>query len=375
MLLPGTVPTVEKADTRWMRRALRLANRGRGQTSPNPPVGAVVVDGTGRLAGEGWHEGPGMPHAEALALQRAGDRARGGTLYLTLEPCTHHRRTPPCAPVVIGSGLRRVVVATIDPDPEERGAGIDVLRAAGVDVEQGVLEDDARSLIGGFASLVTDGRPLVTLKLASSLDGRVAAADGSSRWVSGPSARRDVHRLRGWSDAVLVGIGTVLADDPRLTCRLRGFKGKQPLRVVLDSTGRLPLEAAVTDREATTLVCTTSKATDDAIAALRGKGVEVQRFPSREGRVDLPAVLDELGRRELADVLVEGGPTVAGELVDLGLVDRFVFYLAPKLLGQVGLTSIAGVVVPNIADAPELTITGVRRVGADVKIQARPRRT
>lgn len=359
-------------DRSFMRRAIRLAARGRGSTAPNPPVGAVVV-AEGSVVGEGWHAEPGSAHAEVLALDAAGDRARDATLYLTLEPCTHEGRTPPCAPRVIASGVARVVVAAEDPNPRERGAGIEALRAAGIDVTVGVAEGEARPLIEPFAKHVTTGRPLVTVKLATSLDGRAAAADGSSRWITGTTARRDVHRLRGWADAVMVGVGTVVADDPRLTARLRGFEGTQPLRVVLDSTGRLPLGAAVLDGEAPTLVFTTPKAPDEAVAAIAARGAEVVRVPSRDGRVDVATALADLGARGLCDVLVEGGPTLAGELIERSLADRFVFYLAPKLLGQVGLSAIAGLVVPNIADARELTIDSIHRVGADLKIEARPR--
>lgn len=364
--------TRPSGDLTFMARALRLAERGRGKTAPNPPVGAVIVR-DGEVVAEGWHRGPGMPHAEVEAFATAGDRARGGTLYVTLAPCTHAGRTPACLPAVIGSGVTRVVIATADPNPREESGSVDALLAAGIEVTVGVMETEARALIGGFTRWVRSGRPAVTVKIASSLDGRVAAADGSSRWVTGPAARRDAHRLRGWSNAVMVGIGTVLADDPALTCRLRGYDGPQPLRVVLDSAARLPVASTVLDGTAPTLVAVTQKAADVAVETLRAAGAEVVRFPSREGRVDVAAVLDELGRRGVCDLLVEGGPTVTGELVERRLVDRYIFYIAPKLLGQVGLSAIAGVIAPNIADARELTITSVRRMGSDVKIEAKPR--
>jgi len=355
-----------------MRRALRLAQRGLGSTRPNPPVGAVIVSGD-EVVGEGWHRRAGGPHAEIEALTAAGDRARGATVYLTLEPCTRHGRTPPCAPRLIEAGIARAVIAAKDPSPEERGAGVAALTAAGIEVEFGVCQDDAAALIGGFERWVATRRPRVTLKAALSLDGKVAAADGSSRWVSGPASRRDAHRLRGASDAVMAGIGTVLADDPRLTCRLRGYTGAQPTRVVLDSTCRTPLDAAVLDGTAPAVIFTTSKPTTEAEHALRERGAEVVRVGTRDGRVDVGNVLDVLGERGMLEVLVEGGPTVAGELVDRGLVDRFVFYLAPKLLGHASLDALAGLVVPNIADARELTITSVRRLGEDVRIEGKPR--
>lgn len=355
-----------------MRRALRLAERGRGITSPNPPVGAVVVR-EGRVIAEGWHRGPGQPHAEVEALNAAGERARGATLYVTLAPCTREGRTSACLPRVLEAGVAHVVVATPDPNPAEGEGSIPALRTAGVEVTVGVLEDDARALIGGFAKWITTGIPRVTLKVAMSLDGRAAAADGSSKWVTGPGARRDGHRLRGWSGAVLAGVGTVAADDPELTCRLRGYAGAQPLRVVLDSTARTPLGAAVLRGGTSTLIAASAKATEEAVAALRARGAEVQSFPLRDGKVDLAAVLEELGRRQITDVLVEGGPTVAGDLVERNLLDRYVFYVAPKMLGHLGLSAIAGLVVTNVAEARELTITGVHRVGADIKVEARPR--
>lgn len=355
-----------------MRRALRFAARGRGATSPNPPVGALVV-ADGEPVGAGWHRGPGQAHAEVEALAHAGDRARGATLYLTLEPCTHQGRTPACAPAVIASGVARVVIATLDPNPAESGAGVEALTDAGIEVNVGVLGEDARSLIAGYARHIVSGLPLVTLKIAQSLDGRVAAVDGTSRWITGPAARRDAHRLRAAADAVVVGVGTVVADDPELTCRLRGFEGPHATRVVLDSTGRIPLNAKVLNSPQPTMVIVTQKATDEALAPIADRGAEVLRVPSRDGRVDLTAVIAELGRRGMCDVLVEGGPTVSGDLVEHGLVDRLVFYVAPKLIGAVGLSGIAGVVAPNIADARELTITGVRRVGADIRIDAKPR--
>ena len=355
-----------------MRRALRLAEQGRGRTAPNPPVGAIVVS-DGEVVGEGWHQGAGRAHAETDALDAAGERARGATIFVTLEPCTHQGRTPPCAPRLVESGIARAVIATTDPNPNESGAGVRALRDAGVEVTTGVLEQEARALIQGFTKWIRTKTPLVTVKIASTHDGRVAAADGSSKWVTGLASRRDAHRMRAWSNAVVVGVGTVLADDPALTCRLRGYAGPQPLRVVIDSAIRTPPTACVLDQKAPTLIATTAKASDEAVRAISDHGAEVVRLPAREGRVDLVALLQELGARGLTDVLVEGGPTVIGDLVERRLVDRYMFYIAPKLLGQVGLSAISGLVAPNIADARELTITSVRRTGADVKIEARPR--
>lgn len=364
---------ISRVDLGHMRRALSLAERGRGSTSPNPPVGAVVARGDAVL-GEGWHRGPGTPHAEIEALAAAGEGARGATLYVTLEPCTLEGRTPACVPRVIDSGLARVVVGTPDPNPKVDGGGIRALADAGLEVSVGIAGAEAARLVQGFAKHIRTGLPLVTVKLAETLDGRVAAADGSSRWVSGPTARRDVHRLRAASDAVLVGIGTVLADDPQLTCRLRGYRGRQPLRVVLDSAGRIPLAAAVLAGQAPTLIVTTEKAPDETVAAIRERGADVVRLLAREGRVDLFALLEELGRRGVVEAMMEGGPTLIGDAVERGLVDRYVIYLAPKLLGPNGVPAVGALVAPTIRDARDLTITGVRRAGADLRIEAQPRR-
>jgi diaminohydroxyphosphoribosylaminopyrimidine deaminase/5-amino-6-(5-phosphoribosylamino)uracil reductase len=364
---------MDRTDVKWMRQALRLAERGRGRTSPNPPVGAVLVK-DGKVVGQGWHKGPGLPHAEIEAIAEAKDRAQGATLYVTLEPCTHTGRTPPCAPAVIGSGVHRTVIATTDPNPIVDGAGVQALEAAGVQTTLGVLENEAKRLIQPFAKHVTTGRPYVTVKAAVTLDGRVAAADGSSRWITGPTARRDAHRMRASVDAVLVGVGTVVADDPQLTVRLRGYGGRQPLRVVLDGSARTPLDARILEHSAPTLVAVTEKAPEDAIAALRGTGAEVVEFPSSDGRVDLGAVIAELGRRGLLEVMIEGGPTVLGDAVERGLVDRYVVYVSPKLLGDAGLGMLAGIVVPHIDQARELQFVSVRHVGADLKVEAYPRR-
>ncbi len=365
---------MQQKDTALMRRALRLAERGHGRTSPNPPVGAVVVSADGRVVGTGWHKGPGLPHAEIEALEEAGGAAQGGTLYVTLEPCTIEGRTPPCAPAVVAAGVARVVVGCADPNPRVDGAGLDALAGAGIEVETGVLEGDAKRLIQAFAKHVRTGRPFVTAKAAISLDGRVAAADGSSRWITGKTARRDVHRLRAHCDAVLVGVGTVVADDPLLTVRLRGYTEAQPLRVVLDPSGRTPPAARVLNHDAPTLVVVTDKAPSDATDALRASGAEVLELPARDGRADFAAVLDELGRRGVMEVLIEGGPTVLGDAFERGLVDRTIAYIAPKLLGEAGPGMLAGVVVPNIDQARELQFVSVRRIGADLKIEAYPRR-
>ena len=365
-------PMAATTDTTWMRRAIRLAERGRGLASPNPPVGAVIVR-EGKAISQGFHRGPGTAHAEIEAIREAGDATRGATLYVTLEPCTHQGRTPPCAPEVIAAGFARVVIGTTDPNPLVDGRGEVALQQAGIEVESGVLHAESERLIQSFSKFIRTGRPFVTAKIAVSLDGRAAAADGSSQWITGPTARRDAHRMRASADAVLVGVGTVLHDDPQLTVRLRGYRGRQPLRIVLDSSCRTPVDAAILGDEAPTLIVVTDKATREVEETLRSRGVEVLRLPARDGRVDLNAVLETLGHRGVTDLLIEGGPTVIGDVVERSLADRYVFYVAPKLLGSGGPGAVAALVAPTISDARELRVESVRHIGADLKIEAYPR--
>ncbi len=367
---------VSPDDERFMARALELARRGLGLASPNPMVGAVVVS-DGEVLGEGWHEGPGTDHAEVIALRRAGERARDATLYVTLEPCSHQGRTPPCAPQVIGAAVARVVVATGDPNPVVDGRGLATLRDAGVAVDVGVAREEGRRLIEAFAKAVTTGVPFVTLKMAASLDGRVAARDGSSRWITGPEARRDVHVLRAGADAVLVGAGTALADDPALTVRLEGYGGRQPLRVVADASGRVPAGGRLFDATGGRPVLAT---TERAAAAVRGaweeRGGAVHVLPTDGSRgVSLPALLQTLRAcHGTQGVLIEGGPTLAWSAVRDGVVDRVVWYVAPKLLGGDGdgFGSLMGEGVATIADALPLDIEAVERLGADLRVSARP---
>lgn len=359
-----------------MRRALALARRGEGRTSPNPMVGAVLV-ADGMVVGEGWHRAAGTPHAEVHALRAAGDSAKGSTLYVTLEPCSHHGRTPPCADAVVAAGIDRVVVAMEDPDDRVGGSGIERLRGAGITVETGVLEQEARRLNEAYVVHRTLGRPFVTYKSAVTLDGRTAAADGSSQWITGTEARRDVHRLRSRSDAIVVGIGTLLADDPSLTVRgvHSGPAVPRPLRVVVDARARTPLRAQVLTGEAPTLVITGTGADADTVARLQWAGADVLSIPDSEGRVPIPAMLAALGSRGIVSLLLEGGATLAGAFVAAGCVDRYVFYVAPKLFGGPETSgSIEGWAAPSIGAAASLEIESVRRFGDDLRIIARPRR-
>lgn len=353
-------------DERAMRRALELAERGRQTVSPNPMVGCVIV-ADGDMVGEGWHHVAGGPHAEVAALRAAGARARGATVYATLEPCTHTGRTPPCVDELLRAGVGRVVIAATDPNPVAAG-GADALRRAGIAVDVGLLGDDATAQNAVFLHGVRTRRPLVWCKGAVSLDGRVTAADGSSKWLTSAPARRHAHRLRGQVDAMLVGSGTVLADDPQLTVRLDGWTGPQPLRVVLDGRARSPASARIFDRAGPSLALVAADAHDDA---LRSAGVAVARIKAgADGGLDPAAVLDELWQRGVRSVLVEGGPAVTSAFVDAGLFDRLIVYVAPLLLGDGGLPLRRGGPA-TLADAERFVLDEVAHVGDDAVLQLR----
>ncbi len=330
--------------TAAMARAVELSARGLGTTSPNPVVGCVILDADGAPVGEGWHEFAGGPHAEVNALADAGERARGGTVVVTLEPCNHHGRTGPCSEALLAAGVARVVYAVADPG-EQAGGGAAVLAAAGVEVQTGLLRDEAARVNEAWLHATRTGRPFVTWKYAASLDGQVAAEDGSSRWITGADARRDVHRLRHESDAVAVGVGTVLADDPELTVReLPGGEApaRQPLRVVLDRSGRTPAEARVLNDAAPTLV--TGEKPGDVLAELFERGVR--------------------------GLLLEGGPTVAGSFWAEGLVDKTIGYVAPVLLGSGQWPALRNPAQHTIADALRLDLVDVARLGDDLRLTA-----
>jgi diaminohydroxyphosphoribosylaminopyrimidine deaminase/5-amino-6-(5-phosphoribosylamino)uracil reductase len=350
-----------------MRRAVELATSVLGTTNPNPAVGAVVIDATGAIVGEGATEPAGGAHAEVVALRSAGAAARGGSLVVTLEPCRHTGRTGPCTDEVIAAGVRRVVYAVADPFGPAAGGG-DVLRAAGVEVEADVLTDEAEADLVPWLVAVRRRRPHVTWKYAATLDGRTAAADGTSRWVTGPDARRDVHRLRALSDAVVVGIGTVLADDTRLTVR-DWPTTRQPLRVVVDGKARTPLSARILDSTAPTLVAVGDDAEPDRVKALRDTGADVVELPRRDGRLDLWALLATLFDRQSLQLLLEGGSTLAGSFVRERLVDRVVGYHAPALLGA-GPPVLAEAGVTTIGSSVRLKMTDVTRLGDDVRLVA-----
>ncbi len=354
------------ADSQWMARALRLAERGLYTTSPNPRVGCVLVK-EGKVVGEGWHERAGVPHAEVHALRAAGKAAHGATAYVTLEPCSHHGRTPPCADALIAAGVSRVVAAAQDPNPKVAGQGIARLRAAGIKVECGLMEADARELNIGFVSRMERATPWVRSKIAASLDGRTALANGTSKWITGDAARRDVQRWRARSCAVLTGIGTVLADDPQLN--VREIKSdRQPLRVVVDSQLRMPLHARIC--AGGTLIYTASM--DRAkCAELQIQGAEVVTLAGADGLVDLFRVLGDLGRRGINEVLVEAGRTLNGALLQAGLVDELVLYLAPQLLGDAarGMADLGE--LTQLQQRVALQWQDMRQVGGDLRIVAK----
>ena len=315
-----------------MRQALQLARRGIGRTSPNPVVGAVLVR-AGKVIGQGWHKQAGGPHAEIFAL--TGQKASGTTLYITLEPCCTHGRTPPCTAAIIAAGIRRVVIAARDPNPSHNGRGLAVLRRAGIRCDDGLLADEASSLNATFNKWITTGKPLVTAKAALSLDGQMATRTGDSKWITSDLARREAHKLRSQSDAVMVGAGTVIADNPSLTLR-HGVRGRQPWRVVVDARGRCQLTANLF-RDAQrhrTIVCTTARSPITWRRALALRNVTVLVLPAKDRHVNLPALLAELGRMEITSVLVEGGGELLGACFAAGLVDQVAFFFAPKIIGH-----------------------------------------
>ena len=355
----------------YMQRALRLAKRGMYTTDPNPRVGCVLVN-NGEIVGEGWHKRAGEPHAEILALRQAGDRASGATVYVTLEPCSHTGKTPPCVDTLIQAGVTKVIAAMVDPNPLVTGKGLKKLRENGIDAESGLLEEQARALNPGFIKRMETGLPYVRVKMAMSLDGRTAMASGESQWITGEAARRDVQYLRARSSAVLTGIGTVLADDPSMNVRLSskelGIDGdvRQPMCVVIDSHMRFPAGAKLCKQEGDVLVVTTSDVANNIA------GCEVIKMPAVGDRVDLTAVMKLLAERQINEVHVEAGATLSGALLQNELVDEIIVYMAPCLMGNEarGLFSMAG--LSEMKDRMSLDIRDVRTIGKDLRITASP---
>ena len=352
-----------------MARALELAWSAVGLTSPNPPVGAVLVRGD-RVVGEGFTQPAGQAHAEMVALNAAGDLARGATLYVTLEPCSHYGRTPPCTEAIIAAGVSEVHVATIDKNPRVSGSGIAQLRRADIAVHVGQGQYQADELSAPHSRLVSTGRPLVTAKFAMSLDGKIATRTGDSKWITGEESRRYVHELRARSDAIMAGIGTVIADDPQLTARRPDGTPlpRQPLRVVVDSSGRIPLESALLRQPGEALIAA-SGGSEEKLAHLEEAGAKILTLSALDGRVDLLVLLTELGDRGVTSVFVEGGATLLGSLFDAGLVDRVVAFVAPVIIGgDSALSPVGGVGVERMADALRLKDIQIQTFGEDVAV-------
>ncbi|MGD9598153.1 MAG: bifunctional diaminohydroxyphosphoribosylaminopyrimidine deaminase/5-amino-6-(5-phosphoribosylamino)uracil reductase RibD [Steroidobacteraceae bacterium] len=357
-----------------MRRALELAQRGLETTDPNPRVGCVVARGE-TLVGEGWHARAGEAHAEIVALRAAGGQAAGATVYVTLEPCCHHGRTPPCTEALIAARVARVVFALRDPNPHVDGGGAARLAAAGVAVAHGLLEAEALALNAGFVQRMRIGRPWVRLKTAASLDGRTALANGVSRWITGEAARADVHAWRARSSAVLTGIGTVLADDPRLDVRRTQPVLRAPVRVIIDSRLRTPPTARLFDAPGGVIVMHApgTVAAQGSAAALAGRGARLEAIHGAP-RVDLAAAMHRLGELALNEVLVEAGPTLAGALLEAGLVDEWLHYLAPMLLGPAARPLAAWPALARLDAAPRFAITAIEALGGDLRLRLTPER-
>ncbi len=359
-----------------MAAALVLASRGLGRVAPNPAVGCIIVK-EGRVVGRGWTQPGGRPHAEAEALARAGEAARGATAYVTLEPCAHQGETPPCAAALIGAGIARCVVALEDPDPRVDGRGLESLRAAGIAVESGLCRAAAAELNAGFLLRQQDGRPLVTLKLATSLDGRIATQSGESQWITGPAARAQGHRLRATHDAVLVGSGTAVADNPRLDVRLPGLEAASPVRVVLDGRLRVPLTHDLVSRarEQATWLFTRLDADVPRKEAYLQAGVEVVPLSlDAAGRLSLAEALQALGARGLTRVLVEGGGQLAAGLLQADLVDSLVWFRSGSVIGGDGLPGVAGLGLDHLGEAPAFARSGILRLEGDLMESFRRRR-
>lgn len=354
-----------------MARALALARRGLYTTTPNPRVGCVIVR-DGAIVGEGWHERAGAAHAEVRALADAGDAARGSTVYLSLEPCAHHGRTPPCCEALMAAGVARVVAAMSDPNPRVAGKGFTALRDAGIRVDSGLMEEEARSLNAGFVSRMTRRRPWVRMKVAASLDGKTALNNGSSRWITGEAARRDGHAWRAQACAVLTGIGTIRDDDPQLTVR-EVETTRQPLRVIVDSRLETPPHARVLDGG--NVLIAAARESRDSAQALEARGAEVVKLPNARGKVDLAQLMQLLAARELNEVHVEAGSRLNASLIAEGLVDELVVYLAPHLIGDKARGMFDLPEIASLGERRALEIDDVHMIGTDIRIIARPRNT
>ena len=362
-----------KNDQYYMQLALDLAASAKGKTNPNPLVGAVIVK-DGSIVGTGLHRKAGEPHAEVHAFRMAGEHAKDATLYVTLEPCSHFGKTPPCANLVKESGVKRVIVAMQDPNPSVAGRGIQLLRDAGIDVEVGILEAQARRLNERFIHNMLTSRPFVISKFAMTLDGKIATYSGHSRWITGEEARRNVHELRDEVDAILVGVGTVLKDNPALTTRLQERTGKNPIRIVLDRELRTPLDAQIVQTDEAKTIIVTAEGQQQRASAFENLGVELLYVPVMDHKLDLHVMLDELYKRGITDLLVEGGGEVNASFLRHGLIQKFLVYVAPKMLGgRNSITPFKGDDVETIDAALLLQFAEVDKIGEDLRITAYPK--
>ena len=372
-LLTAAAANGKLSDEYFMARALQLAARG-FPPHPNPRVGCVVAH-NGEIVGEGRHRAAGELHAEIVALQNAGDRARGATLYCTLEPCNHRHKTPPCAPAIIAAGIKRAVVAMPDPNPRVDGGGINILKEAGIETTVGVGAAAAEKLNRGFCKRMRRNRPWVTLKMAATMDGKTALANGRSQWITAPAARRDAHKLRAAHAAILTGVGTVLRDDPRMTARPNedGRElARQPLKIILDGNGKTPAHAKILRPPGAVLIFTAAEKKHFGEEIAGRKNVEIIGARACDGRLDLVQVLDELARREINDVLVEAGPRLSGSFFAQKLADEIIIYLAPELLGHDAQSMFHLPKLTDMADKPPMRFVAARRVGRDLRITLAP---
>ncbi len=362
------MPLTAERDIFYMARAIQLAKKGLYTTDPNPRVGCVIVKDD-NIIGEGWHAKAGLDHAEIAALKNTRDAA-GATVYVTLEPCSHHGKTPPCSAALIKAGVDRIVAAMPDPNPQVAGSGLEQLKAAGIAVSCGILQHDAEALNPGFIKRMTTYLPYVRSKIAMSLDGRTAIASGESKWITSAEARGDVHRMRAASSAILTGVNTVLADDPALTARIDG-EVLQPLRVVLDTRLNSPVNAQMAKLPGRSLILTCSE-DQDKIRKLQHSGFEVYRLPEKNGRIDLHEALIFLADQHINEIMVEAGPTLNGALLNEGLADEWIVYMAPCLLGDEGRGAFKLTDMETMADKKNLTLTDVRQIGGDLKLILKP---
>jgi diaminohydroxyphosphoribosylaminopyrimidine deaminase/5-amino-6-(5-phosphoribosylamino)uracil reductase len=359
-------------DVKFMKRALELAEKGLGYTKPNPLVGAVIVR-DGKIIGEGYHEIYGSHHAEINAFRNSIEDVRGATMYVTLEPCSHYGRTPPCANAIVENGIKRVVIGLLDPNPLVAGRGIEILKNNGIEVVIGVLEDEGKRLNEVFLKYITTKQPFGILKTAMTLDGKIASAIGDSKWITNELSRQHVHELRHRVSGIMVGIGTVLTDNPELTTRLKNREGVDPIRIIVDSTARIPLNAKVLNlnSKAKTIIAVTEKADNQSLSELRNKGADIIITPLKNNKVDLGYLMQELGQREIDSVLIEGGGTLNFSALEEGIVDKVISFIAPKIIGgAVSKTPVEGDGISHIKNAIQLENIQISRFQEDIMIEA-----